>query len=269
MKYAPVTETDLHAYVDGHLPATRCAEVAAYLQENPAEQLRVDTYRNQNTALHSLFDTVLDEPVPARLMSVAEAGQRRDTWRWRQLAAGFAIALISGGAGWFLHGDSNVQGLLAQQGRAAVRLQNASGLAHQAAIAHAVYSPDVKRPVEVGAEQEAQLVTWLSKRIGTPVRPPKLGKLGYELIGGRLLPGDSGPVAQFMYQDSTGQRLTLYVSGDQVQNKDTGFQFSQQGAVNVFYWIDGKFGYALSGSISKTDLAIIASAVYEQLDKPS
>ncbi|MFZ6658458.1 anti-sigma factor family protein [Undibacterium sp. TJN19] len=268
MKYAPVTETDLHAYVDGLLPATRCAEVAAYLHDNPAEQLRVEAYRSQNAALHSLFDAVLDEPVPARLMLLAENGKRKPAWGWQQLAAGFAIAFISGGMGWFLHGDSNVQGL-AQQGRGMPRMQNANGLAHQAAIAHAVYSPDVKRPVEIGAEQEAQLVTWLTKRIGTPVHPPKLAKLGYELIGGRLLPGDSGPVAQFMYQDSTGQRLTLYVSGDQVQNKDTGFQFSQQGAVNVFYWIDGKFGYALSGSISKSDLANIATAVYEQLDKPS
>ena len=51
-----------------------------------------------------------------------------------------------------------------------------------------VYSPDVRRPVEVTADQEDQLVKWLSKRLGTPVSPPKLGALGYELIGGRLLP---------------------------------------------------------------------------------
>ncbi len=62
------------------------------------------------------------------------------------------------------------------------------GLARQGASAHVVYSPDVRRPVEIGAEHEDQLVAWLSKRIGSKIRPPKLGTLRYELIGGRYCP---------------------------------------------------------------------------------
>ena len=110
-------------------------------------------------------------------------------------------------------------------------------------------------------------MTWLSKRLGTPVRPPKLGALGYELIGGRLLPGNIGPVAQFMYHDASGQRLTLYVSTEIGRNQDTAFRFAKEGPVNVFYWIDGKFGYALSAGISKNELSRVATAVYEQLEK--
>jgi len=139
-------------------------------------------------------------------------------------------------------------------------------LARQAAVAHVVYSPDIKRPVEVTADQEDQLVKWLTKRLGTPVSPPKLGTLGYELIGGRLLPGNAGPVAQFMYHDSSGQRLTLYVSTEQTVSRDTGFRFAREGAVNVFYWVDGKFGYALSAGIDKGELARVATAVYDQLE---
>ncbi|MGN6701961.1 MAG: anti-sigma factor family protein, partial [Burkholderiaceae bacterium] len=129
--------------------------------------------------------------------------------------------------------------------------------------------PDVRRQVDFGAEKEDQLVCWLSKGFGAPIRPPKLGKLGYELIGGRLLPGNSGPVAQFMYHNVAGERLTLYVSTEQAQNHDTGFRFAQEGPVNVFYWIDGKFGYALSAGIDKGELARVSGAVYEQLEKPS
>ena len=70
-----------------------------------------------------------------------------------------------------------------------------------------------------------------------------------------------------MYHNTAGQRLTLYVSIDQAKNKDTGFRFAEQGPVNVFYWIDGKFGYALSAGIDKGELAKIASAVYDQLEK--
>lgn len=124
----------------------------------------------------------------------------------------------------------------------------------------------MRRPVEVSAENEDQLVAWLSKRMGTPVRPPRLGPLGYELIGGRLLPGNIGPVAQFMYQDASGQRLTFYVSTENVSNQETAFRFAQEGKVNVFYWIDGKFGYALSASIDKGELARVATAVYEQIE---
>ena len=93
----------------------------------------------------------------------------------------------------------------------------------QAAIAHVVYSPDLQRLVEITVDQEDQLVKWLSKRLGTTVSPPKLGVLGYELTGGgRLLPGNMGPVAQFMYHDGFGQRLTPYASTDNTVSHDAG-----------------------------------------------
>jgi anti-sigma factor RsiW len=99
----------------------------------------------------------------------------------------------------------------------------------RAALAHAVYTPEVRHPVEVGADQQAHLVAWLSKRLGAQLKPPRLEAQGYALEGGRLLPGQSGPVAQFMYRDAGGARLTLYVSTEQTQNQDTGFRFRAGG----------------------------------------
>ena len=264
MNQPPVTESELHAFVDGQLPETRRVEIEAYLAAHPLEADRVAAYQAQNSALRALYDPVLDEPVPSRLT----AAPRATSWHLLRYAAGLVIALTSGAAGWFLHGIGDKDVLPVQALRSSGASQQLASLAHQAAIAHVVYSPDARHPVEVGADQEAHLVTWLSKRLGTPIRPPKLGKLGYDLIGGRLLPGQSGPVAQFMYQDRSQQRLTLYVSTEQSHNKDTSFRFSEQGPVNVFYWIDGKFGYALSGTIDKATLADVAAAVYAQLDRP-
>jgi len=207
---------------------------------------------------------VLDEPVPDRLAALAAAppvarGGVLARWSLQRIAAGFLVALVGGLIGWMAHDRYPPAETLARSSPAA--------LAHQAAVAHAVFSPDVRRPVEVTAQQEDQLVAWLSKRLGTPVRVPKLGALGFELVGGRLLPGNSGPVAQFMYQDASGQRLTLYVSTENTGNRDTAFRFAQEGAVNVFYWIDGKFGYALSAGIDKGRLATVATAVYDQIDR--
>jgi anti-sigma factor RsiW len=257
MNQAPVTEADLHAYVDGVLPLARQAEIEAYLAVRPGEAERVEAYRRQKADLRALFDPVLDEPIPAEL------GTRpaRSDWNFAHLAAGLAIAVVSAAAGWALHGQAESMGVPISAAT------TPAAMARRAAIAHAVYSPDVRRPVEVGADQEEQLVAWLSKRIGAQVRPPKLGGAGYELIGGRLLPGTSGPVAQFMYQDASGQRLTLYVSTDHADNRDTGFRFAREGEVNVFYWIDGKFGYALSAGIDKAALTRIATLVYEQLER--
>ena len=263
MNQNPITEADLHAYVDGLLSPSRCTEIAAYLATRPAEAERLQVYREQKDELRALFNPVMAEPIPLSIPS-------RQPWRMgnmQRLAAALAIAFVSGTAGWLLHGQVDPNVLAYSPATRFSENINAAALARQAAIAHVVYSPDVRHPVEIGADQEDQLVTWLSKRLGMQIRPPKLDKLGYELIGGRLLPGQSGPVAQFMYHDATGQRLTLYVSTEQSNNKDTAFRFAQEGPVNVFYWIDGKFGYALSSGTSKAELSRIATAVYEQLEK--
>lgn len=265
MSRLPVTEAELHAYADGLLTASRQAEVDAWLAARPEEAERVRVYREQRQALRALFDAVADEPVPERLRAAAMPPAARpsiwDRWGLQRFAAGIAIALASGAAGWSLHAQ------MAPQDRVAGPTANAllAQLPARAAVAHVVYSPDIRRPVEIGADQEEQLVTWLSKRLDAKIRAPRLGKLGYELIGGRLLPGDSGPVAQFMYQDSSGQRLTLYVSNENTDNTDTGFRFANEGGLNVMYWIDGKFGYALSAGVDKGELARIGNAVYEQL----
>lgn len=263
---SPISETELHAYIDNRLTPQRRQDVEKYLVERPEVMKRLQAYRTQNEMLRAAYNPVLDEPLPRHFLRPA----KNDRTYLQHIAAGIFIALVSGSGGWLLHAPTAaspepIAKLTVPDLADAAR----SSLAHQAAIAHVVYSPEVTRPVEIGAEQEDQLVTWLSKRLGSKISPPKLGKLGYELIGGRLLPGQSGPVAQFMYHNIAGQRLTVYVSTDQKQNKDTGFRFAQEGPVNVFYWIDGKFGYALSAGIDKGELARIAEAVYQQLQKPS
>lgn len=260
---APVTDTELNAFLDGELAPARRAEVELWLAAHPEAVARLEHYLAQREALHRLFNPVLDETLPEPLQQAALAPARPGGWRrwpWRQIAAGVLMSCMGAAGGWLAR-DHQAAAPLAQLATSDVPLPR------QAAVAHAVFSPDVKRPVEISAEHEDQLVTWLSKRIGTAVRPPHLGPLGFELIGGRLLPGNSGPVAQFMYHDAGGQRLTLYVSTENTSRRDTAFRFAQEGAVSVFYWIDGEFGYALSAGIPKDELAKVATAVYDQLER--
>ena len=65
---------------------------------------------------------------------------------------------------------------------------------------------------------------------------------------------------------SRGARLTLYVSAQRGETRETAFRFSQEDRVSVFYWIDGRNGYALSGELGREQLLRIANAVYQQLN---
>jgi anti-sigma factor RsiW len=209
-------------------------------------------------ALHELYDPVLQEPVPTGLRARGLTGGA--PWRATARAAGLvAVGLAIGAAGgWYVHASRPV---------AAQATSDAPQFVRRAALAHATYSPEVRHPVEVGADQEAHLVAWLSKRLGAPVRAPKLEAVGYSLVGGRLLPGENGPVAHFMYQCKAGTRVTLYVRTDANNNRETNFRYQAEGPVKVFYWIDRKFGYALSsGDIAKETLLGVANAVYTQLN---
>jgi anti-sigma factor RsiW len=130
-------------------------------------------------------------------------------------------------------------------------------------------------------------VQWLSKRVGRPLKVPVLASQGYELVGGRLLSGDGGARAQFMFQNAAGLRLTLYLgaldaapvaaagnSSGAVTSKaaapqpgklETAFRYSGDGPVPSFYWVDQGFGYALSGAVSREELMTLAQLVYQQL----
>lgn len=255
-----ISEAQLHALADGVLPEEQRAAVDAHLHAHPQDAARVAAWREQNRHLRSLFDPVLDEAVPPHLMQAASPPAANGAWQRHAMQAAAAIVLvIAGGAGgWLLRGDSGD-----------MRAASASplALARSAAIAHAVYTPEVRHPVEVGVEQEAHLVQWLSKRLGSKLQPPVLSQLGYHLIGGRLLPGDGdGPVAQFMYEEGTGKRLTLYVARERAGKQETAFRYTQEKDLGVFYWIDGQMGYALSARLPKAELGKIADAVYAQLE---
>jgi anti-sigma factor RsiW len=206
-------------------------------------------YAGQTAALKRAFDPVLSEPIPARMYL------KRPAWLdYARAAVLVAAGVAIGLALPLMRPASPSPAVLAPP------------LPARAARAHLVYSPEVRHPVEVEAKEHDHLVKWLSKRLGLQLKVPVLATEGFELLGGRLLPGPDGAVAQFMYQDASGKRLTLYVTKPGKNDTTTAFRFAQEGPVSVFYWIDRDCGYALSGEIDKPLLARVASSVYRQLD---
>jgi anti-sigma factor RsiW len=136
------------------------------------------------------------------------------------------------------------------------------GWMQRAAFAHSVYVPEPRHAVEVKAQEE-HLARWLTRRIEVPVKLFDLRALGFELVGGRLLPDGPGKSAQLMYQDGAGTRVTVYLRKPE-QGADAAFRYERHGDLGLFYWVEDGAGYALVGALPRERLLALAEAIYRQ-----
>ncbi|MCF8468565.1 MAG: anti-sigma factor [Sneathiella sp.] len=250
-----ITENDLHAYVDEQLSGVRREEVERYLQDNPEQAKLVQSWAEQNVALKDLYRPAQLDGDQELVRKVARG--RTSTFKTvARIAAAILIFLAGGALGSYITLNVGVRENTPQY---------VQTLGEASRAGFAIYASEVRHPVEVNADQEEHLVTWLGKRLGTKFRAPKLQKEGFNLVGGRLVPFAGKPGALLMYENAAGERLTVLI-GHQPSNAETGFRFVQEGDIRTFYWIDGKFGYALSGSIDRPLLQVLAREIYRQID---
>src|SRR5471030_189416 len=99
----PVTEDELHAYVDNELPAERRGDVEAWLATHAEDAERVQSWRAMAEALHARYDSVADEAVPKRL-EIERLVQRPRRWVYGTIAATLLAFVCGSGAGWLAHG---------------------------------------------------------------------------------------------------------------------------------------------------------------------
>jgi len=270
-----IDDLTLHAWLDGELPALRHAEVEAWLQANPEDAARVRLWVADRELLRARLSGVLDEPVPAALAQLL--------WRkapvgagWRRWAAALAVFALGGalGAGLMWRAQAPAAALAAAE----------PAWVRRAAVAHAVYVPEVRHPVEVAAKEEQHLSGWLTKRLDVPVKVFDLRAQGFELVGGRLLPDAAGPSAQLMYQaaavagasaaDAKPLRVTVYLRKPDGATP-AAFRYERQGELGLFYWVEGATaqggpcGYALVGALPREQLLALAEAIYQQGATPT
>ncbi len=247
---SPVTEDELHAFVDGELPADRGEAVNAWLATHPEDAALVAAWRAQADAIRARYGAVAAEEVPPRLRLEA---LMRNGRRWRSIAAAAAVAafFVGGIAGWMAHGAS------------AAAPSGVELFTDEALGAHKLYIAEVLHPIEVGAT-EAHLLPWLSRRVGTSIRAPDLAAFDLKLLGGRLLPGIKGPAALFMYESDTGERVTIYCS--RAVGAQTALRYSSADKFAAILWVDGDYGWVVSGPADRERLTKIAEATYEQME---
>lgn len=246
----PVSEDDLHAYVDGQLSEELCAHVERHLLSNPESAGDVAEWTSLNEQIKALVGQA--DALPVRVEPIS----KKPTWfppPWA-IAAGIALFMLGavggGGAVGFLNSG-------------AVKTQLAT-LSATSQTNFLVYASDIRHPIEVGAEQKDHMVAWLSKRLGEKIAAPDISKEGFSLIGGRLVTYSDQPAALIMYENTKGERLSLMIAHN-AENQVTGFQFNDRNNIQTLYWIDGPLGYALSSSIGKDRLQSVAHLLNIQL----
>lgn len=250
-KNVSISNDDLHAYADGKLPGERVAEVESYLAAHPEAARQVEDYRAISQALRKAWDPVLKEPMPA--MHVHLAMHRRSRFAL-PMAAALAGVLIGASGGWWMHGRLSGEQVVAEE------------LSSRTRAAYVVYAPEARHPVEVFAKDSDHLATWLSARLGMTFKVPQLADLGFTLIGGRLMIGETAPAALLMYESGQGQRLVLFVRNDLPDTPPTDMRYERSAETGVLYWMDGSRGFGLSGGFSEQELQAAARIVRAQYD---
>lgn len=252
------TSDDLDRFVDARLDTARRAAVAEHLAEHHEDAEYVRWQQRLNALLRARFDAVRDEAIPSVLLRAAtrsEAPRHAPAWARFGLAGALAVLLAMVGLGGWWLGENTAE-----------FPPTWTMFVRQAASAHRIYAADRHHPVEFTAEQEHDLVAWLSLRLGSPVPAPRLEQAGLRFLGGRLLPARDGPAAQLMYEDASGRRMTLYLRADLANQREVEFQFAPGHGPLVLFWLDGPHAYALSGDFDRGELLRIAKVVYDQIE---
>jgi anti-sigma factor RsiW len=252
---------EIMALVDGHLDPARRREIEELVRADASLAREVESLAAQRAALHAAYDPVLQEPIPMGMLPRATTARSA----LARLAVAAALLLVGAAFGSVATREYLSRPRFRKSVETVARGE-APSFVRQATVAYAAFAPDRARPVEIKAEQQDQLVEWLSKRLGRKLRAPFLDDRGIALVGGRLLPGEMNrPAAQFMYEARGGQRLTLFIRAMTEPVGDTAFKIMEEGGVTTFYWVDRDWGYALSGPLSRGELLDGANAVYGQV----
>jgi anti-sigma factor RsiW len=245
--FDPITEDNLHAYVDDQLDATRRIEVEEHLAHNPETAARVMADLKDRDALRLAFQTDLPRPREP-LLEAARRLERGLAWReiglrLRRIAA--VVALI--GIGWFAHGQVGLGITDSEASPKPPAFVEDALHSHNTALVRArmTSQPEAANydPVEILAE--------------TGIELPPLPK-DWRVQDVQVFPSRDGYSVEMVVATEDLGRVSLFAAQAPAFNviAPTLVRFDKAKAV---YWQTGPLAYALTGSGS--DEAIERAAI--------
>ncbi|TQV83901.1 anti-sigma factor family protein [Denitrobaculum tricleocarpae] len=274
----------LVAYVDGELSAAEMGRVETLLADDPKARKLRDILRAQSESLKGLHRGIVEQPVPANLISAirsgagtsggadlqaanhsssevrhpaavvsssdARAGGSR-TRLW--LVAASVAFLCVGAAGGFVAGE-----------RYGIVPAAQNDWLTQVADYHGIYAKEKRHLVEVSADETPHIESWLGNRLGRTLTVPDLSASGAEFKGARLLGINGKPVAQLIYQIPGGDPFALCVmpsaAGDMTPVA------AQRADLNMVEWRQDGYAYVVVGWEDESALRALAEPARETLD---
>lgn len=254
----PITEDDLHGYVDDRLDADRRHQVDIYLAQNPRQHERVLAWQTQRDWLHAHFDPVAAEPLRPELTitHLLETKRcRHSFWPkadWR-VAAGFVAALgIGAASGWYGHRPARTSLPALPVGLAALKLETNA--------AYQVFAPGHRALALNVASGRVDFAKALSQAVGFAVAVPDLTQSGYHIIGVNVMATTHGPAAVLIY-GGPKTRLVVLIRKMDVPAQAGRMNESRAGKNNLFTWISNGIGFGVTSNIDPHVLHPIANRI--------
>ena len=239
----PVTEDELHAYVDGALDDARQGEVADLLRKDAVLAGRVAGYRRDRDCLVAALSGAAARPIPAGWAERIEAATARrrppSIDRRTALAASVALALAGGAAvtwRWSRRDTILADAQSARDGRMAAETSASSALGD---------------PATRDARLEAAL--------GLPVRTPNLRRFGFQLARVDVF----ARAVQLGYADAQRRDLTIYIRRS---DGSVRFDLLRQGANRLCIWQDDVIAAVIIAPLSAGEMMRVASSAYDDLN---
>ena len=261
-------DLQISAFLDGVLASDELAELEQRSRNEPAIAARIDGMRRANSMARDYFDSELNKPVP---LALARAIEGSGSARQRvpvindisENIAGsgrgmtFAIGAIAASLALLVAGAVGGYAVATWPGQTQVALVD--GWLSDVADYHRVYAAEQRHLVEVAANEQPHLETWLTKVVGVPVKAPDLTAQGLTFEGGRLLVAASKPVAQLMYRHPDGRVVALCVI--KAADKTTGdFVDVTVSGTRMVSWKENGAAYVVVGDAGDVSLPEIAKA---------
>jgi anti-sigma factor RsiW len=246
-----IPDEQLHALIDGELPAQEGAELETAVAADPYLSRRVELFRADKARLAEIYGPVASMPVPDGWIRAIQNGPARQQPRFFSIEAiaGIAAAVMVVIGGTLVYRES---------------LPHEEPIVQEALAARSdSLSPRQVLAVNAPAEDAAATRT-LSSALAMHVSVPDLKRMGYSLVGMRVYgsaPKTKG--VELLYRHRDNRIFALYLRRPSGPPR---FDQYKQGNLRVCIWQDDVLGAVMTGEMSAAEMQRLASLAYTGLE---
>lgn len=245
----PVSDGDLHAYIDGELSPQQAAAVETAMERDPSLAARVRNFKADKRAVAAAYGPLINAPVPAALLARTLTGSSRPAPRSRSRRAIFALATVAALAAgvvltltWRVPGDPTVELALAARHMATTPARELDG----------------QESASIQVVDQA-----MSRMLGIPTRVPNLQRAGFKLISVEIYGQTRVDAVQLRYEDGARRLFTVFLRPSAGPDA---FKVTERGAVRICIWQNADLTAVMTGEMTTPELFRLASLTYSSLN---